>query len=152
MACVACEIPAELRADTLTQKAPTSVSWRCTRCVVVCEKSEVASVKGGHDVTCRRDDCVRNDISCGEAREESDESLNRSSTCHATSDDQVENTQEMQIAWRKYLAVNRRTSCDHAWWYWTCATLKVVHMDEVRDESAEKENPITREKANHAIK
>ena len=37
---------------TLTQKAPTSVSWRCTRCVMVCEKSEVASVEGGHDVTC----------------------------------------------------------------------------------------------------
>ena len=37
---------------TLTQKALTSVSWRCTRCVDVCEKSEVASVEGGHDVTC----------------------------------------------------------------------------------------------------
>ena len=37
---------------TLTQKAPTSVSWRCTRCVVVCEKSEVSSVEEGHDVTC----------------------------------------------------------------------------------------------------
>ena len=41
---------------TLTQKAPTSVSWRCTRRVVVFEKSEVASVKGGHDETCQRDD------------------------------------------------------------------------------------------------
>ena len=41
---------------TLTQKAPTSVSWRGTRCVVVCVKSEVASVKGGHDVTCHLDD------------------------------------------------------------------------------------------------
>ena len=29
----------------LTQKAPTSVSWRGTRCVVVCEKSDVASVE-----------------------------------------------------------------------------------------------------------
>ena len=37
---------------TLTWKAPTSVSWRCTRCVVVCEKSEVDSVEEGHDVTC----------------------------------------------------------------------------------------------------
>ena len=34
---------------TLTQRAPTSVSWRCTRCVVVCEKSEIASVEEGHD-------------------------------------------------------------------------------------------------------
>ena len=33
------------------QKAPTSVSWRGTRCVVVCEKSEVTSVEEGHDVT-----------------------------------------------------------------------------------------------------
>ena len=41
---------------TLTQKAPTSVSWRGTRCVVVCVKSEVASVEGGHDVTCHSDD------------------------------------------------------------------------------------------------
>ena len=37
---------------TLTQKAPTSVSYRCTRCVVVCEKSEVTSVEEGHDGTC----------------------------------------------------------------------------------------------------
>ena len=37
---------------TLTQRAPTSVSRLRTRCVVVCEKSEVASVEGGHDVTC----------------------------------------------------------------------------------------------------
>ena len=37
---------------TLTQKAPTSVSWRCTRCVVVCEKSESTSEEGGNDVTC----------------------------------------------------------------------------------------------------
>ena len=36
----------------LTQEAPTSVSWRCTRRVVGCEKSEVASVEEGHDVTC----------------------------------------------------------------------------------------------------
>ena len=38
---------------TLTQEAPTSVSWRGTRCVVVCVKSEVASVEGGHDVSLR---------------------------------------------------------------------------------------------------
>ena len=36
----------------LTEKAPTTVSWRCTRCGVVCEKCEVASVEEGHDVTC----------------------------------------------------------------------------------------------------
>ena len=41
------------RKRTLTQKAPTSLSWRCTRCVVVCEKSEVASVEEGHDVSLR---------------------------------------------------------------------------------------------------
>ena len=35
---------------TLTQKARTSVSWRCTRCVAVCEKSEVTSVEEGLDV------------------------------------------------------------------------------------------------------
>ena len=63
---------------TLTQKAPTSVSWRCTRCVVECEKSEVASAEEGHDVTCHRDDA------CEEP------SLNRSSTCHATSDEDRE--------------------------------------------------------------
>ena len=37
---------------TLTQKAPTNVSWRCTRCVVVCERSEDTFLEGGHDVTC----------------------------------------------------------------------------------------------------
>ena len=42
--------------QTLTQKAPTSVSWPCTRCVVVCENSEVTSVEEGHDVTRHRDD------------------------------------------------------------------------------------------------
>ena len=42
--------------ETLTHKAPTSVSRRCTRCVVVCEKSEVTSVEKGHYVTCHRDD------------------------------------------------------------------------------------------------
>ena len=40
----------------------------------------------------------------------------------------------MQIAWRQYPAVNRRTRCEHAWWYWECATLnvkQVVHSVEV---------------------
>ena len=35
----------------LTDAEGTSVSCRCTRCVVVCEKSEVTSVEGGHDLT-----------------------------------------------------------------------------------------------------
>ena len=34
---------------TVTQKTPTSVSWRCTRCVVVCEKSEVPGEAGEED-------------------------------------------------------------------------------------------------------
>ena len=38
---------------TLTQMAPTSVSWLCTRCVVVCDKSEVTSLEDGHDVSPR---------------------------------------------------------------------------------------------------
>ena len=42
--------------ETPTQRAPTSVSWCCTRIVVVCEKSEVTSVEEGHDVTCHGDD------------------------------------------------------------------------------------------------
>ena len=71
---------------TLTQRAPTSVSWRCTRCVVVCEKSEVTSVEEEHDEAC--------ETSCGEAREEIDESLNRSSTCHAKSNEDREGSQK----------------------------------------------------------
>ena len=43
--------------ETPTQRAPTSVSWSCTRIFVVCEKSEVTSVEEeGHDVTCHGDD------------------------------------------------------------------------------------------------
>ena len=31
-------------------KAPVSVSWRCARCVAVCEMREVTSMEEGHDV------------------------------------------------------------------------------------------------------
>ena len=39
-----------------SSRRSASMSWRCTRCVVVCEKSEVTSAEGGHDVTCHWDD------------------------------------------------------------------------------------------------
>ena len=35
-----------------SSRRSASMSWRCTRCVVVCEKSVVASVEEGHVVTC----------------------------------------------------------------------------------------------------
>ena len=35
---------------TMELKAPISVSWRCARCVAVCETREVTSVEEGHDV------------------------------------------------------------------------------------------------------
>ena len=36
---------------TLTRKAPTNVSRRCTRCAVLWQKSKVTFVEEEHDVT-----------------------------------------------------------------------------------------------------
>ena len=70
--------------------------------------------------------------------------LNRSSTCHATSDEdregfykitqKVGKTQDVQRVWRQDPAANRQTNCEHAWWYWKCTTLKIkqiVHTVEI---------------------